>query len=179
MVNYSRAAGGFMAFLPIEKIIYETDFTRDEIISCINNTIEPRGVFGIYKKNSYGKPYEGELHNNEFNINRITAYRNSFLPVVKGIIAETGNDKTNVIIKMRPALFVVVFMSIWLGAAFLISAAALIPVLLKKEFNLTFLISFAMALFGYLLMTCAFKFEANKTRKYFNELFKGGHDQAS
>ena len=166
--------GILMAFVPFEKLVYETNLARYEVINRINNIVQPRDIFHMFKKDryGYGKPYQGEVHGNEFNITRVIRYQNSFLPIIKGTIIETGNNQTKIIVKMRMHGFVIVFMSIFLGVATIMSVITLPLILITRELDFTFLGSFLTVLFGYLLMTCAFKYESNKSKIYFDELFK-------
>jgi hypothetical protein len=82
-----------MTFFPSENIEYHTKLTKDEIISRINNVVEPKGIFWIFKKYSYGKPYDGEIYENGFRIRRIIWSRNSFLPTIEGNILENEEQR--------------------------------------------------------------------------------------
>ena len=161
-----------MAFLPWENIEFKTNLTKEEIINQLNNVVEPKGVFGIYflKKNSYGKPYDGEIYENGFKIKRITFYGNSFKPIISGNIIE-NNEKRIISIKMRCNYFVLGFMIIWFGGIVISLFNNLIKA--KSGFDILSGIIVALIFFtlGYLLMTLAFKFESKKAKKLFNELF--------
>ena len=105
-----------MAFLPWENIEFKTKLTKEEIISRLNNAVEPKGAFGIFflKKYSYGKPFEGEIYENGFKIRLVTFYGNSFHPIIVGNIIENNEERT-ISIKMRCHYFTLGFMSIGFG----------------------------------------------------------------
>jgi hypothetical protein len=161
-----------MAFLPWENIEYRLNLTKDEIITRINNITEPKGIFGIFflKKYSYGKPYEGEFYENGFKIKRTTVYGNSFKPIIIGNIIE--DEEYNILnINMRCHYFVLGFMSIWFGGIIIFLLNNLIKAKSGSDIVSGIISALIFLLSGYLLMTLAFKFESNKTKKLFNEIF--------
>jgi len=165
-----------MAFLPWENIEYKTNLTKDAIINRINSVVEPKGVFGIHflKKYSYGRPFDGEVYENGFKIQRITFYKNSFLPIIVGSIIE--DKEQNIInIKMRCHYFIIGFMAIWFGGCLLGLLLGLLGNIIEAKSGIDILFGIIwpliFLLFGYLLMTAAFKFESTKAKKLLNELF--------
>jgi hypothetical protein len=159
-----------MTFLPWENVEYSTKLTKDEIINRINNVVEPKGVFWIFKKYSYGKPYDGEIYENGFKISRIIFYRNPFSPIIEGNIFENEERRT-ISIKMRCIKFVIGFMSIWFGVVLFLLLITIITA--KSVINIMpSIIGILIIIFlGYIIMIGAFKFESIKSKKFFNELF--------
>lgn len=168
-----RVANIKMKYLPFENITYQTKLDSEEILSRINEIIEPKktlrmtGIFG----SSDHKPYEGSINGSSFNINRIIGYRNSFLPRIKGNI-EKDFGKTKVNVKMRLHPFVLVFMIVWCGGVGLGFLAFLTATIGKGTFEPAILIPLGMLLFGYGLTTGGFKYESIKSKKYLAELFE-------
>ncbi|MDR0316243.1 MAG: hypothetical protein LBH97_05010, partial [Treponema sp.] len=140
-----------MNFLPWENIEYTTKLTKEEIINQINNVVEPKGVFWIFKKYSYGKPYDGEIFENRFKIRRITWYRNSFFPIIEGNILENEEQRT-VNIKMRYTYFVIGFMSIWFGGLLLLLIINIITAKSGIDILSSIIGVLIFMFFGYLLM---------------------------
>lgn len=165
-----------MNFLPYANLTYKTHLSKDEIVKKLSKKIEPKQwirMSGVFADNSY-QPYEGSISENTFKINRIIGYRNSFLPHIKGEIEET-KDSTLIHIKMRLHIFVLVFMSIWLSVVGIVSIGVLSSLFFidgNQEFNIGFFIPFFMLLFGLLMPTLAFRYEANKSKKFFEKLFE-------
>jgi hypothetical protein len=161
-----------MAFLPWENIEFKTNLTKEEIINRLNNVVEPKGVFGIYflKKNSFGKPYDGEIYENGFKIKRITFYGNPFKPIIVGNIIE-NNEERIISIKMRCNYFVLGFMIIWFGGVIISLFNSLVKA--KSGFDIVSGISGELIFLAvvYLLMTFSLIFESKKAKKLFNELF--------
>ena len=157
-------------FFPGENIEYDTKLTKEEIINRLNNVVEPRGVFWVFKKYSYSKPYDGEIYENGFKIRRIIWYRNSFLPVIEGNIFENGEQRT-IDIKMKCTNFVRVFMSIWFGGTILVLVHNIVTAKSGIDILSSIIGALIFIFFGYLVMTGAFKFESLKSKKFLNDLF--------
>jgi len=119
------------------------------------------------RKYSYGKPFEGEIHENGFKIRLVTFYGNSFHPIIVGNIIE-NNEERIISIKMRCHYFTLGFISgVLIIFLFnnLIKAKSVADVISGISVALIFLA------LGYLLMTLAFKFEGKKAKKLLNGLF--------
>ena len=67
-------------------MIYESILTESGLKERIGQNIEPKKTLRLGFKNKNTKLYEGYLNGNNFEINRIISYRNSFLPQIKGEI---------------------------------------------------------------------------------------------
>ena len=101
-------------FLPFDKFTIATGLTATEVLARISDNVATRDRSIFRFNDNKGKPYIGKISSNHFEITRIIAYRNSFPPLIKGHILIYSN-KTEIIIKMRPVAFVLIFMSFWLG----------------------------------------------------------------
>ena len=103
-------------YLPYEKFTLITSLTEDIVKARVQQNIGTSSVFNKYMPgSSEGKPYYGHIKGNNFTMQRVIGYRNSFLPVVKGHIYTGHDGKTRIDISMRPHVFVIIFMSFWLG----------------------------------------------------------------
>lgn len=161
-----------MNLLPFENITYETRLSLIEIQSRISDIIEPKKTFrkpAIFRSVDT-KPYEGRLVGNTFKVTRLIRYQNSFLPKIKGEI-EKGYRGTKVNIKMRLHPFVLVFMLIWFGGV-IMAAVSMLAASVTEGFDGIALIPVGMLVFGYALVTGAFKYETQKSKKFFAELFE-------
>ena len=94
-------------------------------------------------------PFEGEVSAHSFRVSRVIHYKNSFLPVIDGVI-ERGPMGTIVRVRMRMSVFTIAFMLFWFG--FLAYA------LFKTWHPMTG----AMFAFGVVLVTVCFYPEARK-----------------
>ena len=155
-----------MKYLPRENITYKTKLNEDEVIKRLLNFIEPEKTFsfGIISSGSI-KSYEGQINGQTFKIKRIIGYRNSFLPIINGIIEKDYDGETTIKVKMRLQIFIIVFLFIWCGGAGLIGIAFLTQAFDGSEFNPAILIPFGMLILVYALVMGAFKFESNKSKK--------------
>jgi len=164
--------------LPFDNFKLRTELTMAEVVTRITNDIEPRKTFRLtvfYNKPT--KPYEGEIVGTSFKIRRIIRYRNSFLPVIMADIS-TGLDKTEVTIRMRPAIAVLIFSFIWLGAVGLacigISIAAIrnMQHVIQHGFSSGMVIPYIMFVFGYLLILIGYRPEAKKSKDFLKSVLE-------
>jgi len=167
----------FKKFLPYERFVLETSLSPTEVLDRISGSIQPPKHFfrpGFLKQK--GKLYEGAIiFPNKFKINRLINYRNSFLPVIHGLV-EVKNEKTEVAVAMRLFTFSIVFMMFWLGAAAFMCIAITVAAfvqwreVLKGGISLVILIPFAMFTLGYGMMMWGFKSESNEAKKFLIDL---------
>lgn len=124
------------------------------------------------------KPYEGTITGNTFKISRIIDYRNSFLPIIKGEIS-TYLGKTEISVKMRPIVFVLIFMTFWLTMTGLVCLGILFFAIVNlkraspQNFEPILIMPFAMFAFGYALIMFCYKRESKTSKKFLINLFEG------
>ena len=167
----------FQNFLPFDDLKLLTKLSATEVQHRIESITEPQKVFSfLYFRNST-KPYEGKFTDHSFEISRIINYRNSFLPVIKGQVS-THLGKTQVAIKMRPNVFVLIFMSLWLGSTGLVCLAIIIGATLpfrhqiEQVFSEGGLFPFSLFVFGYALIIIGYKVESRKSKVFLKQLLK-------
>ena len=96
--------------------------------------------------------FEGHVEGDHFRIRRIIHHGNPFLPVVEGVVhgEEYG---TRIVVTMRPFVFAMVFMAIWLAVVGSALFSSLWP------------LSLLMLVFAYALSMSGFWFEASKQER--------------
>lgn len=159
--------------LPFEKHTYISSMPPWELIDHLSDWIAPSSVFSfkLFGK-SHKKPYEGEVNGNQFRINRVIGYRNSFLPKISGRI-EVSDNGSIVHILMRPNVLVLAFMTMWLGIAGYLFLGGLVIFLSSEHQTLSIvLVPGGMFLFGYSLLLGAFKYESIQSRKDLEKALK-------
>ena len=166
-------------YLPVENYTLTSNLSRSEIKSRLENAIEDKKKrFFSFSNSNSAKPYEGQLNDDSFVISRVINYRNSFLPVISGQISHQGESVT-IKIKMRPTLFVRIFISFWLGCVGIVCLLLLIAGLLSFQriittgFSPFVFIPFGMFIFGFLLTYFAFKTESRNSKLFLFELLDG------
>lgn len=160
-----------MSFLPIDQMTYFTPMSAAQVRERIAAAIEPKQMIRNPFKRTNTKPYEGQLHHNDFQINRIIHYRNSFLPQIKGQIRPKDLG-TEVNIKMRLSVFVYIFLSIWCGSLGIFVLVFSASNMMKGTFDPVVLVPLGMLLFAYVMVTAGFKYEANKAKKDLVEILE-------
>ena len=166
----------FKNILPYEKYVLTSKLSADEVCKRISENIEHRkGLqFSLFRRSTL-KPYEGQILNHSFTINRIIQYKNSFLPLTRGNIS-TFFGQTQISIEMKLSNIAIIFISIWLAVVGIICLGILIIWLLQiaeNKFSPGILIPFGMFIFGCLLTTLSFKFESKKTKVFLANLLEG------
>ena len=161
-----------MKYLPFENIIYRTKLDSNEIIFRLRNNIEPYRMLRLASlfKNKAHKDYQGDIDGWKFDIIRIINYRNPFLPRIKGKLVESPNGMT-VNLKMRLHPIVLIFLLFWSGIPSYIFVSVLVSSIESATFDLEILFLLIFPLAGYGLTTAGFKYESNKSIKYFSKLF--------
>jgi hypothetical protein len=167
-----------MKYLPFENYVLTTNLSVDEVRNRIISNIEAKRTrFITSSNNNTSKPYEGTFFNNTFKISRIINYKNSFLPEITGEISQAWG-KTEISIKMKPVIYVLIFMAIWLGGVALACIGVLVVGIINFKdiihngFSPMVLTPFGMSIFGYLLITFGFKYESKIAKEYLKNLFE-------
>jgi hypothetical protein len=168
-----------MKYLPFENYTLVSRLSVEEARRRLYEQLEPGRSFGfrfLGKKTT--KPYEGDIEYDNFYINRIIRYRNSFLPMITGHFVPTGS-RIFIKIKMRPAIWVLVFMCFWMGVVGLVCLFMIFgafkewPKSNGKGFSPMVFIPFIMFLFGWTLSYFSFTYESRKAREFLATLFEG------
>ncbi len=160
-----------MKFLPAEDMVFSSRMKEDEIIKRISENLEPPKTirWGRFTA-SDTKPYEGQVYKNKFRMNRIIRYRNSFLPQISGYITQ-NHSGTQIHVKMRLHLLVIIFLFLWGGGLLAGSLAFLSQNFNNQVSGLLYLIPIGVLAVVYLLPTLAFKYESSKTKTFLQQLF--------
>lgn len=162
-----------MKFLPYEHFKIRTLLTKQEVLKRLDSVVEPKRSFHFF--GSREKPYQGKIAGPHFEVSRIINYGNSFLPMIKGDV-ESEIIGSSVLISMQPHIFVIVFMPLWVGGMgvfFLVTLISLLSSSLQVNITNPSLLRPLEAMFVFCVAALvAFKFEAIKSKKFFEELFE-------
>jgi len=161
-----------MKFIPFEKITYSSRLPIAEIKERLENEIQPKANFSFGQKPTpSSKKFEGIANGNEFQIQRIISYRNSFLPKIDiTLTQELSGSKAIITFKLLP--FVAVFIGFWLAiVAFAGIALALFS---PADENLVFakFIPVGMFVLGYAMTILAFNYEVNKAKEELEKIIQ-------
>lgn len=161
-----------MKFLPFERITYKTALKPAEVAHRLQEITEPKKFIRttVFGKKSL-KQYEGTVDDNSFVIKRIIGYRNSFLPIIKGHVAQDV-DGTRISIKMQLSVIVAVFIGFWCAAVGIACVVVLTRSIQLGVFHAYGLLPFGMLLFAYALTMGAFLYEAKRAKKDLTQLWE-------
>jgi len=148
-------------FLPYDSFDIETNLTADELRDKLQANIDPAKLFSLP---SVAKPFRGTLTQQGFRIWRIIAYGNSFLPIIEGRFSQAASG-VRVSVRMRMHWFITGSCVVWFGGAGFAFAIAILALLEYPE-NAVWLClgTTALFLFGWILMSACFWWEAKKAR---------------
>lgn len=171
----------FSSLLPFEKYVLATSLTAEEVLRRVGNSIQAENdyTWSAFRR-VYSKPYRGAVTGLSFRMIRNINYRNSFLPVIRGRVTSFSGH-TEVMINMRPAGLIIVFMSFWLGLTGLVCIGILLNgilqfrEILQNGFSPAFIIPFIMFAFGSGLFLYGFKSESNQSKQFLADLVKANH----
>jgi hypothetical protein len=166
-------------FLPVEFYTLVTKLSVEAVHARLEEKISAKKKFKFSATlNKYSKPYEGVLNKNSFTISRVIDYRNSFLPEITGRISNQLGQ-THINVKMQPAIFVLVFISLWMGFVTITCLGIIIIGIIKFNYFIqhgvspAILIPFVLFVFGSCLTYFAFKPESKKSKEFLANLLQG------
>ena len=157
-----------MWWLPFKTLEIKTEQNIAKVRSILRWNIAggyslSRPTFGIdTQKRFWGYMREDDT----FRIRPVIRYRNSFLPVICGEIRTRGNG-TLIRVRMRPPIVSAAFMLTWYS----LLGIALVAVIRSGSFS-GVAVALLMAVVGFGIMTGAFGYEAGKSKKYLEKLFR-------
>jgi hypothetical protein len=158
-----------MGVLPYERLTIETALTVEEAQRRLAEAVEPR-KYVRWPFQPRSKPFEGSVAGEQFEISRVIGYRNSFLPRISGQIRQGPIGATvDITLALHPV--VMIFMAVWLlgvGGAGLVAASVAFSAGAFQPYGL---IPIGMFVFGVLLCTLGFNFEAAKAKSLLKQLF--------
>lgn len=163
-----------MEFIPTKNITYKTKLNEAEIIGRLSDNIEPEKTvrFGAFN-NSSTKAYEGQIVEQTFKIKRIISGRNSFLPIINGII-EKDTEGLSIKVNMRIHAQVIIFLCIVCAGTLGIGGFVfLMPLLTQNSaFNPITFVFFIAPIVLYASAIISFRNESNISKKDLQTIFQ-------
>ncbi len=153
-----------MKLFPYNRFNIESEKSPDEVIKKVSEYVGEKEFFSFKP----AKEFSGSIHSNEFKIQKNISYRNSFLPIIEGVVKPNG-DGTITDIKMRLNSLVFGFMCIWF---FGVGVGCIAVLSNLDSFSFHALIPFGMLVFGVALVNGGFWVEASKQKVRLIEIIK-------
>ena len=148
-----------MPLLPYKSYELVSDKTPSEVEAAMRCAVAPRRFFS---SGAATLPFEGEVGDRTFDVQRAIGYRNSFLPQVHGdIIAAPRGSRIVVRMRLRPVILV--FMTLWMGGVGAACVLILISAFRRGNSPSTALGPAFMFIFGWVLAAAGFSYEATIT----------------
>ncbi len=155
--------GRDVKLIPYHRFEIVSALPQIEALRAIASRIEERKLFRITAMSAANdERFAGTVTGNRFSITRIMGYRNSFAPVIEGVVNEGGRF-SRVMVTMRPSIFVAIFLAFFFTIFFSITLGVGSEIL---WFALAApLLMYAGVLFGFWL-------EANKIEQTLRRILK-------
>jgi hypothetical protein len=153
---------------PHHEFRLESPLPPEEITVRLAATVEPRRRFRWLNWDGE-KPFEGEVKADEFEIRRVTGYRNSFLPEVSGRVIPTAHG-SRIEGRMRLHTAVAVFMVVWFGMGGMFTAVMWLSVLAGKKWEPVFLAPLGLLAFGWLICVGGFNYEVSRALRMLRDV---------
>ncbi|GAA4279830.1 hypothetical protein [Gaetbulibacter aestuarii] len=152
-----------MKIIPYQKLEFRTSLSETELEQQLSENIMPkRGIQLGFSKKADDKIFEGTFSYEQFNIQRVIYYKNSFLPQVQGSYRNFNSGTTiSVVLKMHD--FVSIFMIIWLSLVSVAFIFTLYGVMVQETTPIAVIFPLVMLAFGFSLPHLAFQHEKKKT----------------
>lgn len=157
-----------MPILPSERLSIRAAAPAAEILNRLRAEVEPFSWFRLPFSRDH-KAFQGEVVGDRFKLTRIIHYRNSFLPTIVGTVRpDEAGTAIDITLRLNP--FVAGFMTFWFGCVACVLAATVVWAVAHQAVPILFVVPVVMLLFGYVLMHGAFRYEATKAKRFFEEL---------
>lgn len=151
-----------MKLIPSKRVQLITALSQEKVKNILNEVIKPKksAVLNLGKSKSNAL-FEGVLSEDQFRIQRIINYRNSFLPEITGHFNSSLNGtKIDLNFKIQP--FALIFMGIWFGILSMALIAILVGVFAQGANPMAILAPLIMLIFGFALVYFGFHKEVAK-----------------
>jgi len=156
-----------MNLFPYERFTIFSNLLPEDVILRVENEIEPPRKISfktLLSRPSADHYFSGYILNGKFSLTPIINYKNSFIPHITGFIEPHGH---NCIIHVKMALNtgVLTLMCVWLGFILMACMGTIAKCITDWHFDPIILAPLGMFLFGYSLMTGAYKLESGDAKK--------------
>ncbi len=160
-----------MKLFPREIYVVRSSLSQKEALSRLSDRIERKLNFGTY---SSRKIFIGNVEGNRFKISRIISGKNSFLPIIDGVI-EAKNNGSVIEMIMRVNAFVLIFMAVWFTGVLLGCVGVGVSIIKNMAHGLQIseiqAVPFVMLVFGVGLFTIPFWLEVKFAKNELNKIF--------
>jgi len=113
----------------------ESNFSGDEILELLDKNIDQKSSgFQIGFGGKSSKRFFGKINNKSFKASRVLNYRNTFSPIVFGVISQKNNNSTEIKLKLRIHQFIKIFSIVWFTGFTLGSSLFALFTISSREF---------------------------------------------
>lgn len=153
--------------MPLWITTIESALSPKAVCNSLREVVRPSRPFLQELQRSFrnepdGFAFEGSMEERTFTLTRIISHRNSFLPVIRGVVQEReGGSAIRLVMTLHPA--VGLFMVLWLSG---VAWPLLAP---EGESSPQDMFLWGMIGFGVLLVTLPFYYEVAKAKRVIGE----------
>ncbi|MBE9041442.1 hypothetical protein IQ235_11685 [Oscillatoriales cyanobacterium LEGE 11467] len=160
-----------MKLLPSDTFTVTTQQPLESVLDRLAAQIEAPQKFR-WKRPRHHRPYAGTLSESGFEIRRIIHYRNSFLPNICGRFESSGEGT---IVRIQQSLhpIITVFSLFWLSTWYSIAIPVCLSGWLSEDIGVEMLLPLGMPIVVFFIFGCAFRWEADRSRRELTAIILG------
>lgn len=152
-----------MKLIPALYVEFRSSLPKDEVVRILQENLRPKkGIEIRMTRPKNDKIFEGYLHNDRFEFQRVIRGRNSFRPQISGRLHEKTSG-TLLIAEFKLHLFVLLFMCMWLGFVSLAVVGSIFGVVYGEADSIALVIPTLMLAFGIGMVYFGFTMEKEKS----------------
>jgi hypothetical protein len=157
--------------LPYWKFIIHTPLSQQEALTRLSSEVSSAQRRFFFSWDSSSQEFRGIVSNNDFCIERIIHYKNSFLPTIYGHFLPTKTGlQIRIVMSLHPITLIIGIVLCLCALPFLVSFVYRFIAI--GHFDEALKTPFQVMAFLYLLFTGGFAFEAVKARRLLNRIFE-------
>ncbi|MFN8438258.1 MAG: hypothetical protein U0V72_11575 [Cytophagales bacterium] len=160
-----------LKLFPNRCVTYKTYLDKNQIKAKIFSLIDSTNRNFLIVTNQSYKPFEGEITDDGFIINKPITRRNSFTPLIKAKITSNNQDSI-VFVEMDVHPLVISFVTVFYTIAGLGCIGSIIITIILGRIMPILLIPFGLLTGSYLLTTLCFLFESQELKIELKRILK-------
>lgn len=169
-----------MRVLPYRRYEIRTSLNQNDALQKLTEAIQPPLSWWRWSRWVGDGEFYGKVAEGRFRCIRYIAYRNSFIPIVRGEVVSDTNGGSIIRVTMRMYNVVTLFCTVWLAFFALGMMATLLkPAMCEAIFcaENVLIPMFMLAVFA-AMMIGGFSTEANKAERFLYRIFPEGEAQS-
>jgi len=156
-----------MEWIPYQRLTITTDLSKEEVLKRMRERVGPKRRENLVRVDR--NIFSGDVIEDYFDLTLHTDYRNSWTPMITGVIKETNNE-TEIYVTLKSNWFVISFTTLFIFIGVIRLVFEIIDFKDTQDFNWTILL---FILFPYGLTWFGFNLDADRSIDGLLKISKG------